>query len=214
MVRSTKTISKQCQCCNFYYFVIRNFKHHKYVCDGCFFCTMYEKDSKGVLTIWIIKTTKGSFRTVSSYFYKEVEESLEKTDLSDKYGWIYWTFTTLLYVTTSARGAFWRSYCLKLPVYEKDSKGVLTLQRQVWLDILNFYYFVVGNYVCKGCFLKKLLFKIAGIQKGQQRSINSSTTESTAVSRIGSRIGRIGSSFQNRQQNRQNRQQFPESAAA
>ena len=89
MVRSTETISKECQCCNFYYFVIRNLKHHKYVCDGCFFCTIYEKDSKGVLTLRIIKTTKGSFRTASSYFYKQVEESLEKTDLNDKYGWIY-----------------------------------------------------------------------------------------------------------------------------
>ena len=63
--------------------------NHKYVCNGCFFCTICEKDSKGVLTLQIIKTTKGSFRTVSSYFYKEVEESLEKTDLNEKYGWIY-----------------------------------------------------------------------------------------------------------------------------
>ena len=79
----------QCQCCSFYYFVTRNFKHHKYFCDGCFFCTIYEKDSKGVLNLRIIKTTKESFRTVSSYFHKEVEESLTKTDLNEKYGWIY-----------------------------------------------------------------------------------------------------------------------------
>ena len=78
MVRTTKTISKQCQCCNFYYFVTRNFKYCKYFCDGCFFCRIYEKDSKGVLPLRIIKTTKGNFRTVSSSFYKEVEESLKK----------------------------------------------------------------------------------------------------------------------------------------
>ena len=82
-------VRKQCQCCSFYYFVTRNFKHHKYFCDGCFFCTIYEKDSKGVLNLRIIKTTKESFRTVSSYFHKEVEESLTKTDLNEKYGWIY-----------------------------------------------------------------------------------------------------------------------------
>ena len=89
MVRTSKSISKECQCCNFYYFVVCNFKHHKYVCDGCFFCTIYEKVSEGKLNLCKIKTTKGSFRTVNSYFYKEVENLLEKTNLNDKYGWIY-----------------------------------------------------------------------------------------------------------------------------
>ena len=53
------------------------------------FCTIYEKDSERKLNLQIIKTTKGSFRTVSSYFYKEVEKLLEKTNLNDKFGWIY-----------------------------------------------------------------------------------------------------------------------------
>ena len=96
MVRTTKNLSKQCQCCNFYYFITSNFKYHKHFCNGCFFCTIYEKDSQGVLILRIIKTTKGSFRTVSSWFLKKVEDSLEKTDLNEKYGWIYWTFSTLL----------------------------------------------------------------------------------------------------------------------
>ena len=86
MVQTSKTISKECQCCNFYYFVVRNFKHHKYFCHACFFCTIYEKDSEGKLNLRIIKTTKGSFRTVSSYFYKEVEKLLGKTNLNDTYG--------------------------------------------------------------------------------------------------------------------------------
>ena len=47
MVRTSKDISKECHCCNFYYFVTRNFRRHKYFCDGCFFCRIYEKDSKG-----------------------------------------------------------------------------------------------------------------------------------------------------------------------
>ena len=89
IVRTSKTISKQYQCCNFYYFITRNFKHHKYLCDGCFFCTIYEKDSGGLLTLRIIKTNKGYFRTVGNCFYAAVEEFLKKTDLNKKYGWIY-----------------------------------------------------------------------------------------------------------------------------
>ena len=89
MVRTKKDISKECCCCNFYYFVTRNFRHRKYLCDGCFFCRIYEKDSKGLLTVQIIKTTKESFRTVSCYFYKEAEKYLNKTDLNEKFGWIY-----------------------------------------------------------------------------------------------------------------------------
>ena len=37
MVKTSKDISKQCQCCNFYYFVTQNFKRSKHYCDGCFF---------------------------------------------------------------------------------------------------------------------------------------------------------------------------------
>ena len=37
MVKTNKDISKQCQCCNFYYFVTQNFKRSKHYCDGCFF---------------------------------------------------------------------------------------------------------------------------------------------------------------------------------
>ena len=96
MVRTSKDISKECHCCNFHHFVTRNFRH-KYFCDGCFFCRIYEKDSKGLLTLRIIKTTKGSFGTESSYFYKEVEESLTKTDLNNVN---VAAFTTLLQVTS------------------------------------------------------------------------------------------------------------------
>ena len=60
--------TEECHCCNFYYFITPNFRHYKYFCDGCFFCRIYEKGSKGLLTLRIIKTTKESFRTVSSYF--------------------------------------------------------------------------------------------------------------------------------------------------
>ena len=93
MVRTTENISKQCRCCNFYYFVTQNFKRHKYFCDGCFFCNVYEKDSKGLMNFRVIKTTKGSFRTVSSCFLKQVEERLQENELNEKYGWIFFKET-------------------------------------------------------------------------------------------------------------------------
>ena len=68
MVLTSKDISKECCCYNFYDFVTRNFKNCQYLCDGCFFCRIYEKDRKGLLTVQIIKTTKGSCRTVNSYY--------------------------------------------------------------------------------------------------------------------------------------------------
>ena len=46
MVRTTKNISKQCQCCNFYYFVTQNFKRDKYYCDGCFSAKYANKTAK------------------------------------------------------------------------------------------------------------------------------------------------------------------------
>ena len=58
--------------------------------NGCFFCKTYELDSKELMIFRVIKTTKGSFRTVSSCFLKQVEEQLQKNELNEKYGWIFW----------------------------------------------------------------------------------------------------------------------------
>ena len=89
MVRTAKDISKQCQCCNFYYFVTQNFKRSKYYCEGCFFCKVYEQDSKGLLICRVVKAKERNFRTVSSCFLIEVEEQLQKNDLNKKFGWIF-----------------------------------------------------------------------------------------------------------------------------
>ena len=89
MVRTTKDISKQCQCCNFYYFVTQNFQKSKYDCNGCFFCKIYERDSKGLLIFRVVKLDKGNFRTVSSSFLTQVEEQLQENNLNEKYGWIF-----------------------------------------------------------------------------------------------------------------------------
>ena len=90
VVRTSKDISRQCQSCNFYYFVTQNFNRSKYDCDGCFFCKVYEQDSKGLLIFRVVKTNKGMFRTVSSCFLKEVEEHLKANDLNKEYGWLFW----------------------------------------------------------------------------------------------------------------------------
>ena len=55
-----------------------------------FFCKTYELDSKGLMIFRVIKTAKGSFRTVSSCFLKEVEEQLQENELNEKYGWIFY----------------------------------------------------------------------------------------------------------------------------
>ena len=88
MVKTTKDISKQCQYCNFYYFITQNFKRSKYYCDGCFFCKVYERNSKGLLIFRVVKTREGHFRTVSSDFLIQVQKQLTKNDLKQKFGWI------------------------------------------------------------------------------------------------------------------------------
>ena len=50
MVKTTKDISKQCQYCNFYYFITQNFKRSKYYCDGCFFCKVYIRTKQQRIT--------------------------------------------------------------------------------------------------------------------------------------------------------------------
>ena len=81
MVKTTKNISKRCQCCNFYYFVTQNFKRSKYYCDGCFFCEVYEQNSKGLLIFRVVKTKEGNFRTVSNYFLVQVQEQFRRERL-------------------------------------------------------------------------------------------------------------------------------------
>ena len=89
MVKTTKDISKQCQCCNFYYFITQNFKRSKYYCDGCFFCKVYERNSKRLLIFRMVKTKEGNFRTASNYFLVQVQKQLEESDLNKKFGWIF-----------------------------------------------------------------------------------------------------------------------------
>ena len=89
IVGTTDLKSKQCITCRFYYFCARNFRYEKNVCDGCYHCVMYENENKSMI-FRILTIEKGTYRTVSSYFFTEIENLLEKNDLTNrKFGWLY-----------------------------------------------------------------------------------------------------------------------------
>ena len=44
-IENIKQKSKQCQCCNFYFFNKMNFRYDKNKCDGCYNCLNYEKSN-------------------------------------------------------------------------------------------------------------------------------------------------------------------------
>ena len=83
-----KLLSKQCITCRFFYYIRTNFKYERHVCDGCFHCRIYEKENKNLI-LRIITIKKGTYRTVSNYFYDEVVDILEKADTKRKFGWLY-----------------------------------------------------------------------------------------------------------------------------
>ena len=88
IVSSKELISKQCISCRFYYYVTKNFKYDKNVCDGCFHCIVYENENKSLI-FRVVTVKNGTFRTVSSYFLKEVEDILENIKITRKFGWFY-----------------------------------------------------------------------------------------------------------------------------
>ena len=89
IVGTTDLKSKQCITCCFYYFCARNFRYEKNVWDGCYQCVMYENENNSMI-FRILTIEKGTYRTVSSYFFTEIENLLEKNDLTNrKFGWLY-----------------------------------------------------------------------------------------------------------------------------
>ena len=88
IVRSSKLLSKQCNTCHFYYYIRQNFKYERNICDGCYHCRIYQNENES-LNLRIVKLKKGTYRTVSDYFYDEVVEILKKNALQKKFGWLY-----------------------------------------------------------------------------------------------------------------------------
>ena len=89
IVGTTDLKSKQCITCRFYYFCTRNFRYEKNVCDGCYHCVIYENENKSMI-FRILTIEKGTYRTVSSYFFTEIDNLLEKNHLTNrKFGWLY-----------------------------------------------------------------------------------------------------------------------------
>ena len=85
VVRSSKLLSKQCNICRFFYYIRRNFRYSRNICDGCFHYRTYENDNKHLI-LRIITIKKGTYRTISNYFYDEVVEILEKINPTKKFG--------------------------------------------------------------------------------------------------------------------------------
>ena len=89
IVGTTDLKSEQCISWHFYYFCTRNFRYEKNVCDGCYHCIIYENENKSMI-FKILTIEKGTYRTVSSYFITEIENLLEKNDLTNrKFVWLY-----------------------------------------------------------------------------------------------------------------------------
>ena len=83
IVGTTDLKSKQCITCPFYYFSARNSRYGKNVCDGCYHCVMYENENKSMI-FRILTIEKGTYRTVSSYFFSEIENLLKKNGLTNR----------------------------------------------------------------------------------------------------------------------------------
>ena len=59
---------KKCETCHFYYFCAQNFRYEKSICDGCYHCILYEKESKSLIFRVVTIEKKGTYRTVSIIF--------------------------------------------------------------------------------------------------------------------------------------------------
>ena len=77
VVGTTELNSKRCITCRFSYYCSKNFRYEKNICDGCYYCIMYENENPSmifrILTLKEEKennerTTK-TYRTVSSCFF-------------------------------------------------------------------------------------------------------------------------------------------------
>ena len=88
VVSNSELLSKQCITCRYYYYVSKNLKQKKNICDGCNFCIDYKNENPNLI-FRVLTLKNGSYRTVSSYFFTEVEKLLEEREINKKTGWIY-----------------------------------------------------------------------------------------------------------------------------
>ena len=98
VVATTELNSKSCITCCFYYYCSKNFRYEKNICDDCYHCIMYENENPSMIfRILTVKEEKENneiktktYRTVSNYFFTDIENLLEKSDIKGrKFGWLY-----------------------------------------------------------------------------------------------------------------------------
>ena len=87
-VSNSELFSRQCITCRYYYYTSKNFNNKSYVCHGCFHCITYEDENPNLI-FRIVTVKKGTFRTVSNYFFTEIEKILEDFIPNKNFGWIY-----------------------------------------------------------------------------------------------------------------------------
>ena len=85
VVHTSKLLSKQCNTCHFFYYIRRNFKYSRNICDGCFHYRTYESDNKHLI-LRIVTFKKGTYRTISNYLYNEAVQILEKINPLERFG--------------------------------------------------------------------------------------------------------------------------------
>ena len=85
VLRTSKLLSKQCNTCHFFYYIRKNFRYSRNICDGCFHYRVYESDNKHLI-LRIVTLKRGIYRTISNYLYVEVVEILEKINPTNKFG--------------------------------------------------------------------------------------------------------------------------------
>ena len=89
-IDSSTLESRECSCCNFYFYHKMNFHYLDYVCNGCFQCQQHEKMNPPML-FRVVKTRKGIFRTVDNEFLIDIEKALERRATTIDLGGYTWT---------------------------------------------------------------------------------------------------------------------------
>ena len=87
-IASVELKSIQSICCLFHFNCRLNFQYERYICNRCYRCLQYKKAYNRML-FRVVRTDKGIFWTVSSYFLIEIEKLLMENDLNNRLGWLY-----------------------------------------------------------------------------------------------------------------------------
>ena len=76
--------SKQCMLCHYWYFLVKNFTHGPYLCDGCYNIMQKSINFKNIAVVHIKKSAyRIYFQDINK---REAKKLMKKSNLSDKKG--------------------------------------------------------------------------------------------------------------------------------